>query len=116
MEYLVANLSDVQVALDDELTRDLQHWHEIADRLPQGHPLQSLARDVQINPLRLAEVRIEVDLELNQSSEAEGSVELQLFGRPIHTFYHSRFRTSETSTCRIELTCEAVPANVGTKP
>lgn len=109
IQHLVRDVSETQVAIDEDAERDIQLWNDFADRLPGSKSAQAFAKEVHVKPLRLSEFRVTLDVTLAQSTRREGKLGLKVFASPVHTFYQSRFSASRTATSRIEVVCEAVP-------
>ena len=110
MKHLVRDVGEAQVAMDESAERDLRLWNDFACGLLGSETAHPLLAEVCVNPLRLSEFRVTLDVALAQSTEREGKLGLKVYASPVHTFYQSRFGASRTATSSIELVCKAVLA------
>jgi hypothetical protein len=110
METSVEGLGAVQSTLDAEVERDLLLWAEFVRQLPADSPAGAIAQELHANPLRLAEYQITLDIALSTTEEKGLDVGLNILAQPVHSFYRSRFGTSETEVSKVELHCRAVAA------
>ena len=109
LKYLARGLGDTQTILDAQALRDIAMWHEIAGPSQGSAVTREFARHIHPSTVRLAELRIRVDIGLERKAQSEGEVRLNIAARPIHSFYRSRFGAEGASHSRIDMVCETVP-------
>ena len=106
---LASTIAGAQIDLDREAQRDALLWRDHFDAQKSPAELDSIFESLKGNLMRISQVSVKSELSLEQRSSRDIDVGLSLFAQPVHSFYHSRFSATRTSSSQIEIICVAAP-------
>jgi len=106
---LASTIAGAQLDLDREAQRDARLWRDHFDAQKSPAELDSVFESLKGNLMRISEVSVKSELSLEQRSDRSIDIGLSLFAQPVHSFYHSRFSATRTSSSQVEIICVAAP-------
>jgi hypothetical protein len=112
---LASTIAGAQTDLDREAQRDALLWHDQFDRQKPPAELGSIFEPLKGNLMRISELSVKTELSLEQRKSHDINIGLSLFAQPVHSFYHSRFSETRTSSSQVEIVCVAAPVHPPTQ-
>lgn len=100
---LASAVTGAQQELDLATQRDALLWHEAVRGSNLPDELTAIIGPMMVNPMRISEVSIKTELNLDQRESRAFDAGLSLFARPVHSFYRSRFSATRTVNSRVEI-------------
>jgi len=97
-------MAGAQQELDRAAQRDALLWHDAVRGSNLPDELTALIGPMMVNPMRISEVTIKTELNLEQRESRAFDAGLSLFARPVHSFYRSRFSETRTVNSQVEIT------------
>lgn len=106
-----------QTALDRHHALEDQHWLEAYNSIPpENAVVRQLAEDIRPAAQQIVELSASLSLEMEQGVSTTAGIGLNLFGRPLTTFFERRFGRRHEHACQLEIRCSATaPRRVNSK-
>jgi hypothetical protein len=112
---LASTIAGAQLDLDREAQRDALLWQGQFDRQKPAAELGSIIESLRGNLMRISGLSVKTELSLEQRKSRDINIGLSLFAQPVHSFYHSRFSETRTSSSYVEIDCVAAPVHPPTQ-